>query len=344
MKRANQIFGMMFMAALLVVGASSCNKEKDKTVSSFDFLLPAIEGESPLSEEKAYIDLTDNQVKWYAGDQMMVYSLDEDYTQSTTAIYDGAGTMTGQTSVQFSGTPLTQGSIGYFAFYPASKASQTIEESNRASFNVGEEQICTTDLFASTSYAGRIFMDPQAAVGACTADQIVPFVRSTFKHIFGFVTVKLKDSSNSGKLVKSVSINDPHHHLTGSISLELPKLNLNLLNAMKTLGQQYKAGTNLETYASSLNGYLHEIGYLSTPAGNEVKLDCSTIGDITITNANKFFLLPVRPGALMNGFTITVTYSDDNTLEIQVPADKKYITIPGTYTNISVDLATGSVL
>ena len=341
MRKANHFFGMICMAALLVVSAS-CKKDKPETVSSFEFSLPTIEGASPF-EEKAYVDLVANKMKWYNGDQIMVYSLDEDYTQSTMAVYDGDAELTGSTVAHFTGTPIEKGSLGYFAFYPASKAGSEIEAGNRAYFNVGATQNYVSDLFEGTSYAGRIFMDPQSAVCASTADMIVPYVQTTMKHIFGFVTIKLKDSGNSGKKVKSVSITDNNMHLTGSISLQIPALTESILNGMKTLGQNYLAGSvNAESYASSLNGYLQQIGYMSDPDGYTVTLDCSAANGVQITSSNKFFLMTLRPGALMKGFTITVTYDDNNTATFTAAADKKYIVIPGTYTNISVDLASAN--
>ena len=343
MRKTYQIIGMMCMAALLAIGATSCKKENSKVVSSFGFKLPAVEGESPLAEEKAYLDLTDNKMKWYDGDLIRVYSIDGDWTQSKSEVYFAQSGITGQTEAYFGGTPLVEGSLGYFAFYPASKSSATIEEGNRAYFNVGNTQKHTTDLFAGTGYDNLIFMDPTCIVAAATCDVIEPHVVASLKHIFGFVTVRLKDTDNSGKKVTKVTIKDSQLHLTGSISIEIPKLTETILNNMKSLGQQYKAGTDdiANTYAATLNNYLHQIGYLSDPDGDEVTLDCTATGGVLINNSYKFFFMPIRPGALMKGFTVTLTYDDNNTKTYTVPADKKYITIPGTYTNVSINLASG---
>lgn len=340
MKKANHIIGMMFLAAAMVV-TTSCNKDKTKMVSSFDLTFPEVEGVSALEDNKAYIDLVSNTMKWYNGDQVRVYSIDENYTNSKTAVYDGQVNMTGQLVGHFTGTPLPQGSVGYFVFYPADKATGTIAEGNRAYFQVGNTQTCATDLYAGTSYSGRIFMDPQGVVAASTCDAQV---NGRMQHIFGIVTVRLKDSNNSGKKVKSVSITDSSRNLTGSISFEIPQLTESLLNGMKTLGQNYKNGAvNPESYAASLNSYLQQIGYMSEPNGNTVTLDCSAANGITINNTYKFFTMMIRPGTLMGGFTITITYDDDTTKDFVVPADKKYVVIPGTYTNISVDLANGVI-
>ena len=44
----------------------------------------------------------------------------------------------------------------------------------------------------------------------------------------------------------------------------------------------------------------------------------------------------------MDNFTVTLTYTDGSK-EVNVPADKRYISIPGYYTNVSIDLATGLI-
>ena len=329
MKKANRIIGMMFLAAALVVTAS-CKKDNTKQVSSLDLTLPAVEGNPALDGDKAYIDMVASQMKWYDGDKVRLYSIDEDYTKSKTAVYESQVSLTGELVGHFTGTPLAQGSVGYFVFYPFDKAD----------FSVGDTQNCTTDLYQGTSYEGRIFMDPRGVVAAITTDAQV---NGTMKHIFGFANVRLKDTSASGKKVKSVAITDNYRHLTGSISFKIPQLTFPILNGMKTLGQNYKAGSvNADTYAATLNDYLQQIGYMSNSEGYTVTLNCTENPEIT-SSGYKFFMIPLRPGALLRNFTITVTYSDNSHEDFIVPADKKYIIIPGTYTNISINLASGVI-
>ena len=343
MKKVSQIIGMMSMVALLAIGATSCNKDKTKMVSSFDFTLPAIEGESGLDESKAYIDMVAGQMKWYDGDEMMIYSIDQDYTNSRAAVYTAEAGVTGATHAIFTGTALQKGSEGFFAFYPASKATTQIAEGNRAYFNVGETQTFVTDLFANTARAGMIFMDPKSFVGAATSDAIEPYVSANLKHIFGYINVRVKDSNNSGKKVSSVTITDSNMHLTGSMSIEIPALKSADLDAMKTLGVNYKANGNADAYWTEMNNKLHEIGYMPNGTGYSVTLDCSAANGVTIDRNYKFFLIPLRPGDLMDNFTVTLTYTDGTTREVNVPADKRYISIPGYYTNVSIDLATGLI-
>lgn len=343
MKKVSQIIGMMSMVALLAIGATSCKKDNAKTVASFDFTLPAIEGESGLDESKAYIDMIAGQMKWYEGDEIMIYSIDQDYTKSKAAAFTAESGITGASQAHFSGASMQEGSEGFFAFYPASKATTQITEGNRAYFNVGETQTYVTDLFANTARAGMIFMDPRGFVGAATCDVIEPNVVANLKHIFGYINVRVKDSNNSGKKVSSVTITDSNMHLTGSMSIEIPALKSADLDAMKQLGVNYKANGNADDYWTAMNNRLHEIGYMPNGTGYSVTLDCSAANGVTIDRNYKFFLIPLRPGALMDNFTVTLTYTDGSR-EVKVPADKRYISIPGYYTNVSIDLATATGL
>lgn len=343
MKKVSQIIGMMSMVALLAIGATSCKKDNAKTVASFDFTLPAIEGESGLDESKAYIDMIAGQMRWYEGDEMMIYSIDQDYTKSKAAVFTGEAGITGIAQAHFTGSTMQEGSEGFFAFYPASKATTQITEGNRAYFNVGETQTHVTDLFANTARAGMIFMDPTGFVGAATCDVIEPNVVANLKHIFGYINVRVKDTRNSGKKLNSVTITDSNMHLTGSMSILIPALKSADLDGMKTLGVNYKNNGNADAYWLEMNRKLQEIGYHSNGTGYSVTLDCSAANGVTINNSYKFFLMPLRPGALMDNFTVTLTYTDGTTREVNVPADKRYISIPGYYTNVSIDLATGLI-
>jgi hypothetical protein len=339
MKKATQFFGMMCLVAVLAIGAVSCNKET-KTVSSFDITLPTLGGD-PFDESKAYIDLTSGAMKWYQGDNVMMYSIDEVYTNSQVQEFVGDAT-TGVGQAHFTGLPMTVGSEGFFAFYPASKAVPEIMEGNRATFNVGNMQYCgATDLFASTSYAGRIFMDPTGYVGAATCDIIEPYAVFSLKAIFGYLNVRVKDSSNSGKKLTSVTIKDSNMHLTGSMSICIPALKSADLDGMKQLGVNYKANGNADDYWSEMNTTLNEVGYMPNGTGFEVTLDCSEVngGEGALINKdNKFFFVPLRPGALMDKFYVTLTFSNADDVVVTVPANQKYIMIPGYNTNLNIDL------
>ena len=199
MKTTKRFVGVMCMAALLAVGSTSC--KKDNGTNSFTFALPAVEG-FQADDEKAYIDIADNsRMKWWEGDQMMVYSVDATNTVPVTAVYTADAGCQGATLAHFTGEVISQGSYGYFAFYPYEKAGR-VEEGNRAYFNVGPTQNYNADLnFAGTSMAGRAFMDPKGVVAASTCQSVTGSVTVTLKHIFGFANVKIKDLQNTGKKV-----------------------------------------------------------------------------------------------------------------------------------------------
>lgn len=347
MKKTTQFFGLMCMAAVLAMGTVSCKKENAKTVSSFDISLPTLEGDDPFDGSKAYIDLVDGgRMKWYQGDNVMMYSIDADYTKSQIQEFVGDAA-TGDALAHFAGYSMPVGSEGFFAFYPASKAIPKINAGNRATFIVGDTQDCgATDLFAGTAYAGKIYLDPRGYVGAATCDVIEPYANFTLSAIFGYLNVRLKDSGNSGKRIKSVTIIDDSKYLTGSMSINIPALKSADLAAMKQLGVNYKSDGDMNAYLPALNAMLQEVGYNAQGTGNQVTFDCSKAngGDgVQIISSNKYFFIPLRPGALIDSFKISLEYFNADNQVISVPANKKYIMIPGYNTNITIDIKTGSI-
>lgn len=327
-----RIFGVMCMAAVLAIGSTSCQKNKE--TSSFTFALPTVEG-FQAGDEKAYIDIADGSaMKWWDGDQMMVYSVDATNTTPITAVYTAQEGCQGSTLAHFRGDNLVEGSYGYFAFYPAEKAGR-VEENNRAYFNVGPTQNYDSQLdFAGTSMAGRAFMDPKGVVAASTCQAIHGDATVNVKHIFGFANVRVKDlGENSGqKKLKKVTITDPNMNLTGEMSIVIPELTDERLSALQTLGNNYYNNGDIDTYMPALNSTLQEMGYESAGDGHSVTLDCSN-ADITITNINKFFIIPLRPGALLKDFVVTITYDNDETKEFAFNG-KQYIIRPGYFSNI----------
>lgn len=338
MKKMNRFFGVITLAALLAVGSASC-KKNNTTNSSFTFALPAVEGFSA-DEGKAYIDIADNsRMKWYDGDEMMIYSVDATNTTPSMGVFTADAGVTGALWAHFNGPSLEAGSYGYFAFYPASKAG-SVAADNYATFIVGDRQTYTHDLnFEGTSMAGRAIMDPRGVVAASTCAMLNGSVNTTLNHIFGFANIKVKATSGTKK-VTSVKIEDKKLHLTGDMTIQIPAITDARLSALQTLGTKYAAGTIEEaTYMIQLNGILHEMGYSSKPNGNVVTLDCSDYegGAVPITDKNKFFIVPLRPGALLGDFTITLTYDNGQSQEFNFN-DKQYIIRPGWFSNIQIML------
>lgn len=335
MKKMNRIIGVMGLAILLAVGSTSCKKNEEKN-SSFTFALPTVEG-FVADEGKAYIDISasNTPMKWWEGDVMKVYSVDATNTTPIYADFTAESGCSGKTVAIFTGEQLEKGSYGYFAFYPASKAV-SVQEGNFGTFNVSDTQNYDTDLnFAGTSMAGKAFMDPQGVVGACPCDVLEGSANGTLKHIFGFANVRLKDLSGAtaDKGVRSVTITDSRVSLTGNMTINIAELTTARLNALKTLGNNYYNGSvNAETYWSTLNPLLAEMGYSTEPEGNSVTLNCSN-DDVILNGTNKYFIIPLRPGALLGDFTVTVNFENDSQV-FNFTADKKYIIRPGMFSNI----------
>jgi hypothetical protein len=333
MKKLSRIIGMMCLA-VLAVGFTSCNKDKVEKDSSFTFEMSEAEG-FVADDSKAYVDISAGSViKWWPGDKIMVYSVDATNTTPVTACYtmdSGEGT----NRATFSGEELTKGSIGYFAFYPYEKAV-SVSEGNFGTFNVSAMQTYNSELdFAGTSMAGKAFMDPQGVVGACPSDIINGHTVCSFKQIFGYANVRLKDASGAtaGKKVTMVKIIDNNGSLTGNMTINIAELTTPRLEALKSLGNRYCSGSvNIDNYALELNGLLQEMGYSTESDGNSVVLDC-TAANVSLNNANKYFIIPVRPGALLKDFVVTVFFDDDTTEDFHFN-DQKYIIRPGMFSNI----------
>ncbi len=342
MKKTNRIFGMMILAGLLAVGSVSCKKNTEGL--SFTFNLPPVEG-FVADDDKAYVDVTDgSKLKWYEGDQMMVYSVDKDNTtpiMSTFTLDRGAGTPNGH--FDNGGVTIPKGSYGYFAFYPASKAV-SVSEGNFATFKVDPTQTYDPALnFAGTSFANKLFMDPQGVVAASTTDQLSGTVTSTLQHIFGFVNVKVKKTTTgAAKYVKKVAIEDYVLNLTGNMTINIPEITSERLAAIQTLGADYatspvQGDSDLDDYLAALSNYLQAMGYSSEPEGKIVTLDCSAYSTdgIQITSDNKYFIIPLRPGALAGAFKIILYYSDgSNKVFSFVSGSKQYTVRPGRFVNI----------
>ena len=330
---------MITLAALLAVGSASC-KKNNTTNSSFTFALPAVEGFSA-DEGKAYIDIADNsRMKWYDGDKMMIYSVDATNTTPSMGVFTADAGVTGATLAHFNGPSLEAGSYGYFAFYPADKAV-SVAADNYATFKVEKTQTYDHNL---NIMSGRGIMDPRGVVAASTCTMLNGSVTTTLKHIFGFANIKVKSTSGATKNVKSVSITDNKLHLTGNITIQIPAINDVNLSTLQTLGENYANGTITEesSYMSQLSACLQSMGYSSQPNGNVVTLDCTDYegGAVPITDKNKFFIVPLRPGALLDSFTITLTYDNGDTedFDFNGNTDRQYIIRPGWFSNIQITL------
>lgn len=333
MKKLNRIAGMMCMVALFAM--TSCNKDNEKA-SSFTFDMPSVEG-FVADDSKAYVDISASgiPVKWFDNDKIMVYSVDATNTVPVMAEYTINAGEGGLTAATFSGEEITRGSYGYFAFYPSSKVVG-VSEGNFGTFNVPATQNYDANLdFAGTSMAGKAIMDPCGCVGACPTDILNGTTTGTMMQIFGYANVRVKDLSGvtSASKVTSITIHDSYRHLTGNMTINIAELTMPRLNALKALGNNYCNGNvNIDNYLTQLNGLLHDMGYSTEPAGYDVTLNCEA-ANVSLDNTNKYFIIPLRPGALLKDFVVTVVFEDGSQEEFNFN-DKKYIIRPGTFSNI----------
>lgn len=343
MKKVTRIIGLMSMAAVLAVGSMSC-KKNDTTNASFTFATPTVEGFST-GDAKAYIDPMDGQkMKWYEGDQMMIYNLDASNPGNSIAeVFTATPGCQGQTLTTFTGNSLgAKKDGGFFAFYPADKADLSKLNQNRGRWSVGDTQTFDPTLqIGGAGWENRFYMDPRGVVMAEIANDFMTAGSTMImRHIFGFVNLRVACRNNTySKQVKRITIRDKQVNLTGPIELNILELTEERLAYVQGLGDQYFNGEiDLATYTANLQSKLGEMGYTSEPNGYEVSLACPDGFDyITINDVKKYCIMALRPGALVNGFDVIVTYVDDTT-ETKSYEGHNYIVRPGKFVNVDVVL------
>lgn len=279
----------MCAAAVLAFGASSCNKDKGNT--SFTLNVP----ETIVDDERAYVDISaGGAFRWNGGDEMMVYNLDyTDGTQSVKEVFTCPASAEGHAGTTFSGNNVGAKKDGIFFFYPANRAVGTLDADNRETFEVAAEQTYTLINNVGTVDVNSLSM----AAG--------PFneVKSSFtmQHIFGILRLKLTGT----KTVTSIEVTDPNRNLYGHASLKLHNVNTTQLSAaLEYFGNGTHPG-ELGPYASYIQ---NDLGWNVIDGGNTVTLNCGT--GVQLKSTVTPFYITLRPGALVNGFSITVNYSD----------------------------------
>jgi hypothetical protein len=342
MKKITRIIGLMSMVAVMAVGAMSC-KKNDTTNASFTFALPTVEGFAS-GDAKGYVDPVAGQMKWYEGDQMMIYNLDAtNPANSVAAAYTAASGCQGQNQTTFSGPSLGAKKTGFFAFYPADKADVSLLASNnRGKWSVDPVQTIDPNIqVGGDPYLNRFLMDPQGVVMAEIADDFMTGSDMVMRHIFGFLNVVVSCGQDGDqRQVKSITIRDKKVSLTGPIELNILEITEERLEALQLLGEQYAAGSiNFTTYWGSLQSTLSDMGYTSQPQGHEVTLTSAGNSYVTINNVTKYFIIPLRPGALVDGFDVIVNYADGTTEPTtKAFSGQQYVIRPGWFSNVAVVL------
>jgi hypothetical protein len=318
MKRIIRTLGIIAMVALV---ATSCKKNEES--ASFNLAVGetyGFEAGPSLDGSKAYFDPADGyRFKWNVGDNVIIYNLDDDYTKSVAEIYTaehaGYTTPFNVTTTEVGG-PL---SIGYRVFYNATMGETALGTDNKVTFTINDVQTFNPSCWA----------DPNAMVMACTAPAVGnhPGI-FTMQHIFGYLNIGVYNISGVGaKKVSSIVVQDDKWNLTGKLDLKLGPVNATtfttLLNNLDRENPEYLA---------QLNSYLGTLGYHAHEQGKTVTLNCN---NYNLPNAEyQYFFISLRPGALDNGFTVTINYEGGASQSYHYAANAANLIRPATFTNI----------
>lgn len=307
---------------MVALVATSCKKKEEET--SFNINVGETYGFEvgpSLDGSKAYFDPNDGyRFKWNQGDRVLIYNLADDYQQSEVGEF-----MATQNGASSAFTPITNvGSpknIGYRVFYNAGNAEQTIEAGNRVTFHVPTTQ----------TYKPEYLADNNAMVMACTAIEYQGHVGIfNMEHIFGYLNVAIynKTGENS-KQVSSIEVTDAQWNLTGDLELQISEVEASDFTALMNLCESTNAGP---AYLTALTNLVNKIGYNATPVGKTVTMNCNNFN--LPNNQYQYFLISLRPGALYQGFTVKINYSDNTYSKKTYPASMDYLIKPAYFRNV----------
>lgn len=292
MKRSNRLFFAVCVAGSLALLVSSCKKNEENTKATIS--LPQFEEYGDVDEGKAYIDFSNNSIKWNGNDEVMFYNLDaDDGTQTIKAVYTTGASAEGQASAVFTGDDLGAKKDHFFVFYPTSKivnGTQALDADNYETFSVDGEQTYTL-------INGQPTVDPSALAAACETDNVQSF---TLKHIFGIMRLKLKGV----KTVERIEVVDNSFNLYGNVSMKLHEVNMTTFSEIMDV-----YATNYGAHEQALAEYLQTLGYSSEPEGKVMTLNCPNGVQLSSTTQTVFYIM-MRPGALVNGFKVNVFFTD----------------------------------
>ena len=298
MKKTFKMIGMACLVGAFAFVGSSCKKNNTDT-TSIKANMPALE-ENYIDGDRAYIDFNDgNKMKWSEGDQIAIYNLAENYTQSVRNIYtliSGANTTEGHFSGGVMGD-LNEGFDGYYAFYPASMV---------VNHPIGPLNSQTFDIPATQNYHYNC-MDPTSLVMAVKGELIMDHFR--MKHIFGFADFKLKGT----KKVKRIVVTDNQFPLNGDVTIDIPGVTYLFYDRLKNrilelADYHYDYSMTMLLLNTMLQNEL--LIYTSNPGDHTMTLEC---GNGVQLNPNTYtkFIMTLRPVALCQGFSVTVYYTDN---------------------------------
>lgn len=322
MKKTYRMFCMMGMAAVLAFMSSSCKKNNEQN-GEITLMVPEFEEVmgDPSEAGRAYIDFTDgNKFKWNEYDEVMVYNIDAtEGTNTKKAIYRSKANAEDKETAKFyfdNGDQMGTKIDHFFVFYPTCKIVNGIahlDKDNFETFDVPTHQDYTLESRPTASGATIEFptLDHESMAMACEVEKLTQAFR--LKHVFGAMRIRL--FGVEGTMVDSIEIieNNPAvlNNLTGTVSLKLHKVEMDEFTGLQN---NYNLATlNDGTFLDAWNTYRTELGYSANGTGNMLTLNCHTTarpnGVALNTLSETNFYLSMRPGALINGFTMKVYYN-----------------------------------
>lgn len=296
-RKMKRVFKTVCLIAMVGLVAVSCKKKEDRAEYAVNFgETYGFQAGPSLDGSKAYFDPYDGyKFKWNVGDEVVIYNLATDHTQSTCEVFSAMNA--GQESM-FMGKPVgARKDIGYFVFYNAEKAHRDLKEFNTETFEVKRTQ----------TYDPACLADPTAIVAACTTGENNGEPSSfSVQHIFGYLNVAIGGLSE-GVTVDSIVVTDNRWNLTGQLDLRLPQVNSEEFTTLLGYLKNYQE----DEYTAALNTYLHQLGYHAH--GNQtksIKLDC---GGAAVPYLQwQYFFVCLRPGALYKGFSVDIYLKGNN--------------------------------
>ena len=308
------------LVAMVALVATSCKKKEESTnitvaleeVTGFE-AGPSIDG------SKAYIDPNNYQFKWNEGDAVVYYNLSSNWENSNCAILTAVNGSEGKTRTQFEGSAGPVQDKGYFVFYHPGKSAGAASGHTQGQYNRETFTVPATQTF-NKNYR----IDPSSLVMACRSVDLGVF---SLQHIFGILNIGIYKMGDVQ--VESITVTDDNRYLAGDVNLKLDEVDADKLDRMIN----YMANGDNEAYQTAYADYvIGRLGYNATGVSKTITLTCDAENGALGSGYNYFFI-SLRPGALYNGFTVTINYVDGPSYSHHFDG-ASYLIKPGYFTNI----------
>ena len=319
-----KIVRTLCLIAMVVLVATSCKKEEEKTsiTVAFDEITGFEAG--PSDGSKAWIDVFHGSVfKWNDGDEVAFYNLSKsDYLESTCTVLTAVSGSEGKTRTQFTGANVGAMKDGYFAFYHPDKANGA--KSGKLQGSGNRE---TFTISATQDYNPDYMIDKKSLVMACEAESQGVF---SLQHIFGILNIGIRHNGTDTKKVEYITVKDDVKYLAGDVNLKLDGVDAEELNSMIGYLEEGNNGAYQAAFASYV---INTLGYNATGQSQTITLNCNNVA-LNGGGAYRYFFISLRPGALYNGFIVTIHYEGGATQSHHFDASADYLIKPGQFRNI----------